>query len=568
MSLVYGDQIPNDDQAALQDDDRPIVNRNIVLPKVLQYLGSSLKRQRSIAAFPVDSNGDDAIAAKITKLFKHTEQDNDMDYIDLQVRGSAAINKVGWYYIPPPAPDAEGDDLLVKVYFEPPENVLLDADARDLDQKTWRRVGHRSWMSVEDIMGLWSEYADEIRDKVKDGDKNWNTLTERIRQGVRPASTIERGATSSTLILKNADVYDKVNQLFLVLCLWERNYRWGANGKREAYMLLRIAIPYLNFGLGRYELPLKYYPFVLNQSLNFGSTVIDTASYVDQLRPLQEEKNRVSAMAEDAMSRAVAETLILGKGEETLKEAIKKNGSKPGIYTAATDNPVADRINSAGISVGVQEYIAKLDVDIEKISVLPPAVGGAAENKSESGSYFAQKVDQGEQSIEIFSFIENRKVKKLLYRVILERYQVYYTAPMALRIFGEQPIQPGVPIQNQPKYADVAINQIDWATGSILDDITVGRYDVVIDDVNYSNSVRSEELRVLVDALKVVPPQVAALLIPEFIKNLPLERRLEFSAMAEQVLAPFIMQAMNPIPPAEEGAVGNRRTIQSPQPAI
>ena len=51
-------------------------------------------------------------------------------------------------------------------------------------------------------------------------------------------------------------------------------------------------------------------------------------------------------------------------------------------------------------------------------------------------------------------------------------------------------------------------------------------------------------------------------------KNLPLERRLEFSAMAEQVLAPFIMQAMNPIPPAEEGAVGNRRTIQSPQPAI
>ncbi len=536
MSIVYGDQIDSEDRETLNNDDRPVVNRNVILPKVLQYLGSTLRRKRSIAAFPVDNSGDDLIAGKISKLFKHTEQDNDLDAVSLDVRAIATITKVGWYYIPPPPIDGGAEDALVKVYCEPPENVLLDADARDLDQKSWKRVGHRVWLSKDDIIALYPDCENEIEERIAAGTTPWDNLSERIKQGVRSDNAADDKRYGSGITLKTGDIADRVNNLFMIFELWERKYRHvpredGGGMRREPYMLLRVSLPYLDICLGRYELPLQYYPFVLYQQLNFGSSVIDTRSYVDQLRPIQEEKNRLSSIAEDAASRAVAETLILGKGEDMLKGDIKLRGNRPGVYVAATDNPVADKVNSSGITTGIKELQMMNDLDFEKVSILPPAVGGSAENTNESGSYFSQKVDQGEQSVEIFSFIEWRKTLKQLYRLFLERYQAYYTEEMTLRILGEEP----------GKYDDVEINRFDASTGQILDDITIGRYDVTIDDVDYSNSTRNQDLVELVELMKISPPQIQALLIPEIIKNMRMQGRMQIAAMASQILAPFLM---------------------------
>lgn len=544
MSITYGDQIDQEDTAELESEGRPVVNRNIILPKVLQYLGSSIKRRRSVAAFPVDNSGDDVVAAKLSKIFKHTEQDNDLEAVALDVRASAAVTKMGWYYIPPPPVDAEGEDLLVKVYCEPPENILLDADARDLEQRSWKRLVRRNWLSLDDIEDVWPEYIEEVKEKVGLGERSWNGLSERLKVGVRPDSSNTTVQSSGTLQLQSKDVVDRINNLFLVVELWEKKYR-RVPGKRkpEEYMLLRVSLPYLDLCLGRFELPLKYYPFVLYQQINFGSTIIDTASYVDQLRPVQEEKNRIASKAEDAASRAISETIILSPGEDKLQQDIKDRGNKPGIYVAAKENPVADRINSSGVNAGFEQLQDRNDVDFEKISVIPPAVGGAAENTSESGTYFDAKVAQGEQAIEIFNFIEWRKTWKLLYRIFLERYQVYYTPEMTFRILGEVP----------GEYEDVVVNTIDYATGQILDDITLGRYDVTIEDIDYGNSTRDQQLRVIIEIMKSSSlPQIQALLTPLLIKNAPIDDRNNLAAMAQQILMPLLM----PPPPPEPGAEG------------
>jgi hypothetical protein len=394
-------------------------------------------------------------------------------------------------------------------------------------------------MTLDDILVTWPEYADEVRKKLKGNvTREWASLTERLKQGAREESGLTGDSCGTSI--KSSDVFDRVNNLFLVWELWERKYRDDGMVRHQPYMNLRVALPYLNLCLGNYDLPLKYYPFVLQQMINFGSTIIDTRSYVDQLRPIQEEKNRENAIAEDAASRGIAESLILGAGEDQLKTDIAKGGSKPGVYVAATDNPVAAKINSSGVNTGVQYMIKNLDDDFEKISILPPAVGGAAENASESGSYFNQKVQQGELGVEVWSFIETRRVWKVLWRLILERIQAYYTPEMTLRILGEE----------QGKFEEVSINQVDWVTGKILNDVTLGNYDIVIDDVEFSNSTRWEQLRVLSDVLKGAPPQIQAMIWPEYIRNLPLDRRNEFAAMAQQALSYMLA----PPPPMGETA--------------
>jgi hypothetical protein len=537
-AMTYGDQLSAEEKAVMRNAKpaRPETIHNKILPKVMQFAGAFIKNRRTVAAYPVDQKSDPQTAEAVTKYFRHTERDNDLDYVHFQVALSGFITRIGWYYMPPPPVNATDEQLLVKIKFEDAELIEVDPDAHDIrDQKTWKLVCHSSWLSYSEIANLYPDKAKSIKDSLNpDGTAN-NLAIDRLSIGTLPSEDISSlnsisDTGSSFTQMPMQFMFNTLSGLYRVCALWERKVRdetdeYG-NSERKEYMHVRVLLPYLNMMLGVFDLPYTSYPFFPNVPLDLGGSIIDRQSPVDQMIPLQQERNRLFALWNKITRRALAKTVILAHGEGDLKKEMIDRKDEAGIYEAHTPagaNPVHAILDPAVQLGEIERLLQYNDKDFDEIALVVPAVAGESENASESGEYYNAKLAQGEQQLTPLFFSNLKTVIPMLYRAIIERYQLYYTKPMTLRILGEEIGQ----------FDDVSVNQYDPITDKILNDMTMGKYDIQIDDVAFGNNRQEEQARLISNVMGMIPPgtppQVIGLLLSEFVGNLRLENRQALS---------------------------------------
>mgnify|MGYP001570036741 CR=1 FL=1 len=548
-AIVLGDQWDEELKAKLQSQGRPTYCLNIELSFVMQLLGMQKRQARSWKVVPVDDSGDDTVAEVLKKLLLQIANDNDLDYIDEQVFEAGVIGCVGWYYV-----DMDYDEDprgTIKIYIEDNTMVFPDPDAKMDNQQDWGYVIKTSWMTWDKIRKTWGDKVLSTPPELSVLSRWWELLRERL-----PAAL--RGRVKEELV-------DHVNNLYRVIDLWEREYRDvrivqdPASGSlhnvvnREAaeilvqrgwipisfgkrpYLRLTTVLPHTDTVLEERLVNRRYFPFAGFYPMKFaGLPLVDCISYVENLHGVQDAININSSVVSDTLQRSVNGGILVGPGESALKRDLIERGSEPGYVGIKATNLNIERLQQDFPS-GTYQFLQMNEMYAQRISGQPLAQRGESESSEESGTLFRAKVQQGITTLApIFSAFS--RTRRLLAKIIMEFIQSEYTQERVVRIIGD-------------KNESLQINTRDpYAIERVLNDVTIGKYDVVIEDEPHIKAQRQDELRSLSEIIKVMPPEMVALIAPEIIENTDLPNRRELAERMRGIIGAAKPAGMNQNP--------------------
>jgi len=566
-SMVNGNEGQWDPKllAQLQSQDRPTHSFNIELPLVLQLLGSMTSNPRRVVVKSADGFADDKVAEVLTKLLRQIDVANDQDFLDDQWFTAGVIGYAGWLYI---ETSFEEDPLgEIKVSIEDNTDVLPDPDAKRTDQSDWKYVIRRRWMSWSDIKFKWSDKVTEAKADVPSIWERWTMLLERLQDKLRGKA--------------QDDLLDKKNDLYRVIEKWVRKKERVVHllnpetegievikkGKESAelirrgfmplwegtrkYLEVNVVLPYADVLLESKKLNYEYYPFAGYYPLKFsGLPLVDSISYVENIHSMQEEKNRYRSIMVDTLQRSPVAGGILPAGEGELKKDLEQRGSKPGTWFARSGNAGKIQFLNQPFPVGYQ-YLDEMNTrDIVSVSAMPLAQGGHGDD--DSGVLFQSRVRQGMISMGMI-FSSFARAKRLKAKIILERIQKDYTEQRIFRVIGEKEDE------------IIEINQQD-VMGRILNDTSLGKYDIWLSEAPYDQTHMEEQFKSLAEMAKVimpmVPPHIALEYLAEIIENTTLDNKKELAEKLKLEAQKMAAQPQLPEGQQQQQSGGNPTGVQ------
>ena len=250
--------------------------------------------------------------------------------------------------------------------------------------------------------------------------------------------------------------------------------------------------------------------------------------FVQHLVMINRLKNSAVSNLFHAQKHAASTALIrkrkLFGADEAQAEAFDKNHSDADrVFVASDQADLGTDISPVPKGIVSQDTDKTLEIAsnaFQSISSTPPALQGQAESATTSGILNSQRIEQSFVQLQVL--IAN--IKHFLKRraeLVYYYWREYFTYPMKVRIVGgqpaqqadqqnkQQPQQPGQP--PQPPSTHVGINQeqpaVDWQgrpTGAIdkINDISVARYDVDIEDSYQSPTYRAKRMQELSDIMQ------------------------------------------------------------------
>lgn len=261
-----------------------------------------------------------------------------------------------------------------------------------------------------------------------------------------------------------------------------------------------------------------------------------TRGAVEDLIDAQDEVNkRRSAEIHITMTTANSGWLIPKNSlDEDQKDLLEQEGSRPGIniYYKGAQKP--ERIQPSASPQALEKLEQKANADLLEISGINDSALGQVDRVQSGRAIEArqrQTILGQEHAFDNLSLTRHLCAEKKL-----ELIQDFYTEQRTIRILGEGPEEPDEVI---------TINQKAEAIGTILNDVTMGKYNVVIDDVPASASFREAQFQETIEMAKVgvpVPPDVmidaSSLPKKEQIKQRILQQqRLEAAGLAQPMKA-------------------------------
>ena len=154
-----GDQWDPDDAAQLESEGRPALTINTILPTVNTILGEQSSRRADVKFKPRRA-GTEEVAHTLTKLYQQIADNNKLDWIEQQVFSDGLImDGRGYFDVRMDFSDhVEGE---VRITAKDPLDILIDPDAKDADPKTWNEVFETKWMTLDEIEELYGEKCAE-----------------------------------------------------------------------------------------------------------------------------------------------------------------------------------------------------------------------------------------------------------------------------------------------------------------------------------------------------------------------------------------------------------------------
>lgn len=278
-----------------------------------------------------------------------------------------------------------------------------------------------------------------------------------------------------------------------------------------------------------------------------------TRGMVEDLVDPQKEKNKRRSARIEIDSKTANGGWISHQDALTpvQKANLKRFGSSPGVHLEWKGEHKPEQIAPAQPPVGARILEADADEDIRRISGINEAALGDVDNRATSGRAIEARQRQATVSVQLY--FDNFKRSKLLlgerHRDIIQN---YYTEPRIYRIKGED-----------GKYEQTIINQIlmdPMSTGKrIINDVTVGKYIVSIDEVPLSATFLAAQFEEAMTLLEKMGPALGGFL-PLFgdliIGMSSMPRKQEWIERFNQIVG---QQAAAAAQPAPGGAAGGKK---------
>ena len=518
-AFYRGNQWDAADVATLDDEGRPALTINTILPTINTVLGEQSTRRADVN-FKPKGNGTQEIADVLNKLYLHVADTNKLDWLEGSVFADGLIQDRGYFDVRIDFTDhIQGE---VRISTKDPLDILIDPDAKEYDPKTWNEIFETKWMSIDEIEEQYGQkYADKLRviaeygntmgtdsveyEETRYGDtytgveyNQGNTANPEENRQVRAVRVIERqyyqlkecsyyvDAVTGDMRQVPGNWGERKKKKFAdeygleIITRLDRKVRWTVTA--DKCVLFDDWSPYECFTI------VPYFPY-WRRGRPFGM--------VRNLISPQEQLNKISSQELHIVNTTANSGWIIENGSLNGMTAddLEEHGAETGLvleYNRGSSPPA--KIPPNQIPTGLDRLGQKAAANIKTISGISDAMLGT-DSPEVSGVAIQAKQNRGVLMIQVP--LDNlQKTRQYLAEHVLRLIQAYYTEERLIQITDEaDPMKPEVPI---------VVNQVT-PEGDIINDLTLGEYKVVIgtmpardnyDEVQFAEALSLREVGV------------------------------------------------------------------------
>lgn len=490
-----GDQWDLDDQAALEQEGRPALTINTILPTINTILGEQSTRRADIQ-FKPRRGGDGDIAHTLTKLYMQIADNNKLDWVEQQVFSDGLImDGRGYFDVRMDFSDhVEGE---IRITSKDPLDILIDPDAKDADPKTWNEVFETRWMTLDEIEELYgkkcadrllfvaengmsfgpdsveyqetrfgdTETNDDYFGAGVPGDEEYRNVKalrvverqhkklSRAMFFVDPDTGDQRQAPDAWSEAKNKKFAKQYNLNLISKVI--RKIRWTVTC--DQVVLHDDWSPYNQFTI----VPFFCY---FRRGRPFG--------VVRNLLSPQEQLNKIASQELHIVNTTANSGWMVESGSLVGMTAddLEEHGAETGLvleYARGTTPP--QKIGANQIPTGLDRIAQKAALNIKSISGVNDSMLGT-DSAEVSGIAIQAKQNRGAIMIQVP--LDNlRKSRQYLAEKILNLIQTFYTEQRVIQVTNEDdPLKPR---------EEMVINE-QTPEGRVINDLTLGEYDVIV----------------------------------------------------------------------------------------
>ncbi len=518
-AFYRGEQWDQADIAALDEEGRPALTINTILPTVNTVIGEQSTRRMDIS-FKPRRNTDEETSVVLNKLFKQIGDNNKLDWVESQVFSDGLIQDRGYFDVRMDFSDHVEGEIRIKA--EDPLDILIDPDAKDWDPKTWNEVFKTRWMTTDEIEELYGQpKADKLRviaengssfgiDSIEYEEQRYGTVNTGLEYREDPiADPEEVGAVRAIRVIERQHRKLMMCEFFVdeltgdmreVPEGWSkqrrnkfaREYGLGVIEKLAKKVKWTVTAdkvvlhddwsPYADFTI------VPYFPY-WRRGKPFGM--------VRNLLSPQEQLNKISSQELHIVNTTANSGWMVESGSLVGMTAddLEEHGAETGLvleYNRGSSVPL--KIPHNTIPTGIDNIGRKAAFNIKEISGVSDAMLGT-DKPEVSGVAIRAKQERGALMIQVP--LDNlTKTRQYLAENMLGLIQRFYTEQRVIQVTNEEdPMKEREPM---------VINEVS-PEGEVINDLTLGEYDVIVgtapardnfDDIQFAQALELKQLGV------------------------------------------------------------------------
>ena len=497
---------------------RPALTMNKVLPGIAAIQGEQLNNRVDIS-FRATATGSPETAKSLDKLWLHIANDNKYDLIESYMFDDGIIDSRGYVDVRMNYDrNIRGE---VGIELINPLNVMLDPDAEEYDPASWKEYFYTKWLSLDDVKRL---YGKDVHAKLKGRTKSNRYGYDFIDQrqstfgGPQRFETREEAAHRRRLrLLERQHRVTEWREHFVDIVTGDSrpiNINWDHNRIAAALQALdNVAVmkrkietihwtatiddvlvhdeksPYRSFTL------VPYFPFFRRgDTIGLVENMIDPQEFYN--KSLSQELHIVNSSANGGWK--VKDGSLKNMNPDDLED----RGADTGLVMVLDDIGDAEKIAPNQVPTGLDRVIYTVGEDLKEVSMVSDSQRGFDRADVAAKAIVAKKATGSQNFAKPLSNL--LATREMVAIKALECVQDFYTEERTYTITGG-----GL----QPVTEDVTINQVDMSTpeGQILNDVTQGKYEVVVTAVparNEFEDTQFEEAKSLKELGIMVPDHV------------------------------------------------------------
>lgn len=496
MYLGGGLQWSAEDLQALAEAGRPAFEFNQILPKINAALGYQIANRMDITFRPRGGQADQDLASTLSKLTMQIADNTQLHWKESQVFADGLVQQRGYFDVR----ISYEDSLLGEVHIEAldPLDVIPDPDAKSYDPDSWADVIVTRWLTLDEIEVLYGtakrnevdqtkpdesdfgeDMGDEARNKFGDNNSGYNDRMGVATQadGERRVRVIDRQfwrmEKAEVLITPTGDirVVDSLSPARVAAMEAAGAIRQKRRVRRVRWVVsTQCVVLHDDWSPFQHFTVVPYFPFfrrgvtrglvdnaigpqqMLNKSLSQMLHIINTTANSGWIT----WANTLANMTEDELEDRGAETgLHISLKKETPTEKMPR------------------KIQPNQVPTGLDRIIERSAVLLEQATGINDAMVGNT-GREVSGIAIQSRQHAAQQQLAVP--LDNlARTRNLLARRILDLIQGFYDQPRIVRIVETD-------ARGREMTEELALNY-PAANGQILNDLTIGEYDVVIAEV-------------------------------------------------------------------------------------
>lgn len=489
-AFFRGDQWDKVDKARLEAVRRPALTINKILSTISNVLGEQIFN-RAETSFRPRSGAPSEVADILTKVFKQISDNNQLDWKRSDMFADGAITSRGFLDVR----IGYGDSMQGEVAIDNlnPKNVIIDPDGEEYDPDSWSEVFTTKWVTADDIAVLYGkDDAELLRNREQSffpyGYDSIQAFRDRFGDRFNPMYT---GDYDNSEVLRNIRLIERQYRMLdrqkhfvdpqtgdmrPIPDDFDRNkialltQQYGLQVTTKLVRRIRWTVIADNVKLHDDWSPYKHFTVVpFFPYFRRGTTI----GLVENLLGPQELLNKVSSQELHVINTTANSGWKVKTGSLTnmTVEELEEKGAQTGLVVEVNDVNDIEKIQPNQVPTGLDRITYKAEEHIKTISGVSDSMQGfdredvaakAIQAKRQAGSTnLAKPLDNLTRSDHILA------------RNILDLVQQFYTEERIMTITHDAATG---------EAETFTVNQTTPA-GEIVNDLTLGEYDVVVSSV-------------------------------------------------------------------------------------